>query len=89
MMEDHRLRLPYDPLVRADLRAVTKTTTAAGNVRFTAERTREGHADRFWALALALEAASRPQAEIAWTPAPPKAARWDQASDTAFSRGAW
>lgn len=90
MMEDRRLRLPYDPVVRADLRAVTKTTTAAGNIRFTAERTAEGHADRFWALALALEAASRPQAEIAWTPAPPKAKRWDRASDArAFSRGAW
>ena len=97
MMEDRKLRLPYDQVVRADLRAVTKTTTAAGNIRFTAERTREGHADRFWALALALEAASRPASEIAWTPAPPKAARWGrptetkagQANDWALGRGAW
>lgn len=55
-MEDRRLRIPYDPIVRADLRQVAKTTTAAGNVRFTAERTPDGHADHFWALALALHA---------------------------------
>ena len=58
-MEDGKLRLPYDPEVRADLRSVTKVTTSAGNIRFTAERGENGHADRFWALALALEAGSR------------------------------
>jgi len=59
-MEDRKLRIPFDPDIRADLRAVTKETTAAGNVRFTAERTDKGHADRFWALALAIHAASAP-----------------------------
>ena len=56
-MEDKRLRIPFDPAIRADLRAVTKVTTDAGNIRFTAERGTNGHADRFWALALALHAA--------------------------------
>ncbi len=55
-MEDRRLRIPHDKHIRADLRAVTKETTAAGNIRFTAERTADGHADRFWALALAIHA---------------------------------
>jgi phage FluMu gp28-like protein len=59
-MEDRTLRLPYDPAIRADLRSVTKQTTAAGNIRFTAERRPDGHADRFWALALAVHAASGP-----------------------------
>jgi len=59
-MEDKKLRVPYDPEVRADLRAVTKVVTASGNIRFTAERTEAGHADRFWSLALACEAASTP-----------------------------
>lgn len=63
-MEDKKLRIPYRPEVRADLRAVTKETTAAGNIRFTAERSENGHADRFWALALAIEAASTPAGEI-------------------------
>lgn len=89
MMEDGRLRLPYDSVVRADLRAVTKRTTAAGNIRFTAERTEAGHADHFWALALALLAASRPVSEIGWTPAQAKAARWDAPHDWALSREAW
>jgi len=53
--EDRKIRIPYDPHVRADLRAVTKQVTATGHIRFTAERTKDGHADRFWALALALQ----------------------------------
>lgn len=69
-MEDRLLRIPYDQKIRADLRSVTKQTTAAGNIRFTAERTVDGHADRFWALALAVEAASQPVGEIECTLAP-------------------
>jgi len=78
-MEDRKLRLPYDPKIRAGLRAVTKQTTASGNVRFTAERTADGHADEFWGLALAVHAASSPRAPIDYTPAPSTAARWDGA----------
>lgn len=59
-MEDRKLRIPYQPEIRADLRAVTKTISSAGNIRFTAERDENGHADRFWGLALAKEAASTP-----------------------------
>jgi len=65
-MEDRRLRIPYDKHIRADLRSVTKQTTAAGNIRFTAERTPSGHADRFWALALAIHAASEGVVEYAY-----------------------
>ncbi|PAL20209.1 terminase family protein [Sphingopyxis sp. GW247-27LB] len=57
-MEDRRLRIPYDKAIRADLRSVTKQVSAAGNIRFTAERTPDGHADRFWALGLAIHAAT-------------------------------
>jgi phage FluMu gp28-like protein len=56
-MEDRRVRIPLDKKIRADLRSVTKQVSAAGNIRFTAERTKDGHADRFWALALAIHAA--------------------------------
>src|SRR5690606_6128089 len=61
-MEDRTLRIPDDVTIRADLRKVQKVTTAAGNVRFVAESTPDGHADRFWALALAQHAASHPSA---------------------------
>lgn len=59
-MEDRALRLPpYRPLA-ADLRSIRKETTSAGNVRYVGERTKDGHADRFWALALAIHAAKTP-----------------------------
>jgi phage FluMu gp28-like protein len=57
-MEDKKIRIPYKPEIRADLRAVTKITSLSGNIRFTAERSENGHADRFWALALGVHAAS-------------------------------
>lgn len=56
-MQDKKVRIPYKPEIRADLRAVTKVTTEAGNIRFTAERSANGHADRFWALGLGIHAA--------------------------------
>jgi phage FluMu gp28-like protein len=55
--EDKTVRIPSDPFTRADLRAIKKETTASGNIRFTADRGKNGHSDRFWALALALHAA--------------------------------
>jgi phage FluMu gp28-like protein len=63
-MEDRTVRIPDDPLIRADLRKVQKVVTPAGNIRFVAESTPDGHADRFWALALALHAGSDPAAPI-------------------------
>lgn len=55
--EDGNLRIPFEKYLRADLRAIRKETTAAGNIRFSADRGENGHSDRFWALALALHAA--------------------------------
>lgn len=63
-MEDRKVRIPDDPKIRADLRKVQKVTSSAGNIRFVAEATADGHADRFWALALALHAGSNPAAPI-------------------------
>lgn len=59
--EDRSVRVPNSAVIRADLRAVKKETTASGNIRFTADRGKNGHADRFWALALALHAAKTKQ----------------------------
>lgn len=70
--EDRAMRIPYDPKVRADLRQVTKVVTPAGNIRFTAERTPDGHADHFWALALAKHAASSPSAPIEYQSGGPR-----------------
>jgi phage FluMu gp28-like protein len=59
-LEDRTLRIPDDPAIDADFRAIRKTTTSAGNIRFEGERTANGHSDRFWAAALALHAGKRP-----------------------------
>lgn len=58
--EDRSLRIPADKDIRADLRAIRKEASLSGNIRFTAERGANGHADRFWALALALHAGKQP-----------------------------
>lgn len=58
--EDKTVRVPEGKHIVADLRAVRKETTTAGNIRFTADRGKNGHADRFWALALAIHAGKPP-----------------------------
>lgn len=62
--EDKAIRIPHDDKIRADFRGIRKTTTASGNIRFTADSGPDGHSDRFWALALAMEAASQPAGTI-------------------------
>jgi phage FluMu gp28-like protein len=57
--EERTVRIPDHQPLRRDLNAVKRLITAAGNIRFDAERTEAGHADRFWALALALQSAER------------------------------
>lgn len=59
LFEDKLIRVPMDDAVREDLHSVRKIVTAAGNVRLDADRDTVGggHADRFWALALACHAA--------------------------------
>jgi len=56
--QDRTVRIPNDNLIRADLRGIRKIQTAGDNVRFAGERTKNGHCDRFWALALSLHAAA-------------------------------
>jgi len=56
MFEDRLIRIANCQKARDDYHAVKKTTTAAGNIRFDAERTDLGHADRFWAKSLAFMA---------------------------------
>jgi len=58
VFEDRQFRAPKNSDVRDDFHAVKKITTVAGNVRFDAERTEQGHADRMWSAALAVHAAS-------------------------------
>jgi len=65
LLEEGRVRLPADAAVRAALGAVKRYVTPAGHLRFDADRTEAaGHADHFWALALALAAAEEPEISL-------------------------
>ena len=55
--EDKRISYPCDAVMRDDLRKPHKVRSASGRVSIAAESTQTGHADHFWALALALRAA--------------------------------
>lgn len=55
-LEDKTLKVPDLPAVDADFRKIRKEDSAGGHVRFTGERDKDGHADRFWAAALCREA---------------------------------
>lgn len=54
LAEQKRLSIPRDPALMAELHAVRRIPTATG-IRFDAPRNAAGHADAFWALALAID----------------------------------
>ncbi len=59
VLEDRRLRIPADDELRRDLHSVRAEAGATGAPRLVAERSAtDGHADRFWAIALACAAAA-------------------------------
>ena len=73
-MEDRRLRIPAgDRALRVDLHSVERQAGPTGIPRLIAEREGNSHADRFWALALAVAAAGDEDAAIEWTPTRPSA----------------
>lgn len=63
--EDRRVRIPQgDPKLRNALHKVKKAPSETGMPRFIADRDSDGHADEFWALALAISAARAPHIAI-------------------------
>ena len=74
-VEDRRLRIPPDAELRRDLHAVRAEAGPTGAPRLLAERAgTDGHADGFWALALACTAARDGNASIGGASAGPRAA---------------
>lgn len=55
---DKMIAIPNDPALVQDVVAIRRIITTAGKVTYDAPRTAEGHADRAWALALAIHACS-------------------------------
>ena len=57
--EDRTLAIPAAAVLRNSLHSVKRIQTSTGHFRFDAEKSEQtGHADHFWALALACQAAS-------------------------------
>lgn len=72
-MQDRRCRIPAgDTVLRADLHAIKKQVGVTGIPRLVADGDTDGHADRFWALALAVSAAATPYQPYAYQ----SVARW-------------
>ncbi|MGB8352638.1 MAG: terminase family protein [Chthoniobacteraceae bacterium] len=57
LFEDKTIEIPADPILRDDLRKPEKVVSSGGRVSIAASRDAAGHADRFWAYALAVRAA--------------------------------
>jgi phage FluMu gp28-like protein len=53
---DGMVKMYRDPLIINDICSIRRTVTSTGAVRYDAPSTSQGHADRAWALALALQA---------------------------------
>lgn len=65
VFEDRKIRIPAgDEALRGDLHSLKKIVTPAGNVRFDVGDETDCHADRAWALFLAIYAASTPYSPI-------------------------
>ncbi len=57
--QSQKVRIPNNAKLRDDLGSIQRIVTPQGLVKFIAARTRDGHADRATALALALHAAEK------------------------------
>lgn len=62
--EDRRIRIPISDALRSDLHKLRKVAGPTGAPRFVAESDASGHADRTWALFLAIHAAAEPAAPV-------------------------
>ena len=59
-----KLRIPFDRDLIFDLASLRKIVTAAGNIRYDADDSSGSHADRAWAVALAVHAATAPKTVV-------------------------
>lgn len=71
-MQDRKTRLPEgDPVLRSDLHSIKSQVGLTGIRRLVADGDSDGHADRFWAGAMAVTAADLGEAEYGYQAANP------------------
>lgn len=76
-MQDRKARIPAgDPVLRADLHSIKSQVGLTGIRRLVADGDSDGHADRFWAGALAVSAADMGEAEYAYEGVPGSRSRY-------------
>ncbi|MEH7830366.1 terminase large subunit domain-containing protein [Gemmobacter denitrificans] len=84
-MQDRKTRIPAgDPELRADLHSIKSQVGVTGTRRLIADGDSDGHADRFWAGALAVSAADLGTAEYGYEAVPGTRSRYaapDQGGD--------
>jgi phage FluMu gp28-like protein len=86
-MQDRRLRIPAgDAVLRADLHAIRSQVGVTGQRRLVADGDTDGHADRFWAAALACSAARTGRLEYAYRAARPSSAPAEDTAEAADAR---
>jgi phage FluMu gp28-like protein len=70
-MEDRRMRIPAgDIVLRADLHSIQSSVGPTGVRRLVADGDTDGHADRFWAMALAVSGAASAYQPYDYRPVP-------------------
>jgi phage FluMu gp28-like protein len=55
LLQKRAIKLPRQRDLVAQIHSIKRRVLASGNVAFDAERTKNGHADKFWAVALACQ----------------------------------
>ena len=86
--EGRTVRIPRgDQDLRDELHSLQRVQSPTGAPRFVADRTDAGHADRAWALALALHAASTPYQPYDYRPVSAKSGRTTTTGDGCGPRG--
>jgi phage FluMu gp28-like protein len=70
-MQDRKVRIPAgDVVLRADLHSIQSSVGPTGVRRLVADGEGDGHADRFWAMALAVSGAASAYQPYDYTPVP-------------------
>ena len=62
--EEGTIRIPDDATLRAEIRKIKRTSGATGKPRLVSDRDKGGHADRAWALFLALAGMDRAEVDF-------------------------
>ena len=97
-MQDRKTRIPAgDPVLRADLHSIKSQVGVTGIRRLVADGDSDGHADRFWALALAVSAANLGPESFGYEAVPGTRSRWadpdtddeEEATGGRWGVGAW